>query len=125
MSINSVVISESSSRNEVLSVLLLREENTIRGGGDLRTKEVTKRTQIRHKKFLTETLLHKSNVLRIITRDDHVINIKKKKGATKRRSVDKKSRIVVTRLEASIDDNKGKTLKPSSRSLLKTIEGTM
>jgi hypothetical protein len=52
-----------------------------------------------------------------------IINIKKKKGATTR-SVDKKSRIVVTRLEASIDDNRGKTLKPSPRSLLKAIEGT-
>ena len=37
--------------------------------------------------------------------------------------MDKKSRIVVTRLEASIDDNRGKTLKPSPRSLLKAIEG--
>jgi len=41
-----------------------------------------------------------------------------------RRSVNKKSRIMVTRLEASIDDNRGKTLEPSTRSLLKTIEGT-
>jgi hypothetical protein len=65
------MISESSMRNKVLSVLLLREENTIRGGGDLKSKELTKRTQIRHQKFLTETLLHKSNVLRIITCDNH------------------------------------------------------
>jgi len=41
-----------------------------------------------------------------------------------RRSVNKKSRIMVARLEASIDDNRGKTLEPSTRSLLKTIEGT-
>jgi hypothetical protein len=61
-------------------------------------------------------------VLRIVTRDDHVIDIEKK-GATTRRSVDKKSRIVVTRIEASIDDNRGKTLKPSPRSLIKAIEG--
>jgi len=40
------------------------------------------------------------------------------------RSVNKKSRIMVARLEASIDDNRGKTLEPSTRSLLKTIEGT-
>jgi hypothetical protein len=123
-SINSAVISESSTGNEVLSVLLLRKKNTISGRGDLKTKKVTKRTQIRHQKLLTETLLHKGNVLRIVTRDDHVINIKKKKSATTRRSVDKKSRIVVTRLEASIDDNRGKTLKPSPRSLLEAIEGT-
>jgi hypothetical protein len=111
-------------RKEVLNVLLLGEENTIRGRGDLKTKEVTKRTQIRHQELLTETLLHKCNVLRIVTRDDHVIDIEKKKGATTR-SVNKKSRIMVTRLEASIDDNRGETLKPSPRSLLKTIGGTM
>jgi hypothetical protein len=43
-SVNSAVISESYIRKEVLSVLLLREKNTIRCGGDLKTKEVTKRT---------------------------------------------------------------------------------
>jgi hypothetical protein len=52
----------------------------------------------------------------------NVINIEK--CATMRRSVNKRSRIMVTRLEASIDDNKEKTLEPSTRSLLKTIEGT-
>jgi hypothetical protein len=43
-SVNSAVISECSMRKEVLSVLLLREKNTIRCGGDLKTKEVTKMT---------------------------------------------------------------------------------
>jgi hypothetical protein len=105
--------------NEVLSVLLVREENTIRGGGDdFKIKKVMKRTQILE--LLIETLLHKCNMLRIVTHDDHVIN----KGATMRRGVDKKSRTVVTRLEASIDDNRGEILKPSPRSLLKTIKGT-
>jgi phage-related protein len=43
-SVNSAVISECSMRKEVLSVLLLREKNTIRCEGDLKTKEVTKMT---------------------------------------------------------------------------------
>jgi len=73
---------------------------------------------------LTKTLLHKGNVLRFVTCDDHVIDIEKK-CATTRRNVNKESRIMVTRLEASIDDNKGETLKPSMRSLLKTIERMM
>jgi hypothetical protein len=108
---------------EVLSVLLVREENTIKGGGDdFKTKKVMKRTQILE--LLIETLLHKCNMLRIITRDDHVIDIEKKKDATTR-GVDKKSRTVVTRLEASIDDNRGEILKPSPRSLLKTIKRTL
>jgi hypothetical protein len=38
-SINSAVISESSTGNEVVSVLFLREENTIKGGGDLRARK--------------------------------------------------------------------------------------
>jgi hypothetical protein len=42
-SVNSAAISEST-RKEVLSVLFLRKKNTIRCGGDLKTKEVTKRT---------------------------------------------------------------------------------
>jgi hypothetical protein len=74
--------------------------------------------------LLPETRLHKCNVLRIITRDDHIIDIEKMKCATTRRSVDKKSRIMVTGLEANIDDNRGEMLKLSPRSLLKTTEGT-
>jgi len=118
------VISESSTGKEVLSVLLLREKDTIRCGGDLKTKEVTKGTQIRHKECLTETLLHKINVLGIIARDDHVIDIEKKKGATTRGSVNKKSRIVITWRKTSIDDNRGETLKPGPRSLLEAVERT-
>jgi hypothetical protein len=123
-SVNSAVISETSTRKEVVSVLLLREKNTIRCGGDLKAKEVTKGTQIRHKECLTEMPLHKINVLRVIARDDHVIDIEKKKGATTRGSVDKESRIVVTGCKTSIDDNRGETLKPGPRSLLKAIERT-
>jgi hypothetical protein len=90
-SINSAVICESRTGEEILSVLLLREKNTIRRGGDLKTKEVTKGTQIRHEECLTEMLLHKGNKLRVVTRDDHVINIEKKKGATTGRSVNKRA----------------------------------
>jgi hypothetical protein len=38
--------------------------------------------------------------------------------------VNKESRIMITRLEASIKENRRETLKPSAGSLLKTIEGT-
>jgi hypothetical protein len=123
-SVDSAVISESSTRKEVLSVLLLREKDTIRCGGDLKTKKITKGTQIRHKEGLTKMLLHKGNKLRVVTRDDHVIDIEKKKCATMRRSVNKKSRIMIARLKASINENRGEALEPSARSLLKTIEGT-
>jgi hypothetical protein len=68
--------------------------------------------------------LHKINVLRVIARNDHVIDIEKKKGATTRGGVDKESRIVFTGRKTSIDDNKGEMLKPGPRSLLKAIERT-
>jgi hypothetical protein len=68
-------------REKILNVLLLGEVDAIRHGRDLETKEVTKRTQIRHQEIFTKTLIHKVNELRIITSDDHVIDIEKKKRA--------------------------------------------
>jgi hypothetical protein len=44
---------------------------------DINPKEIMKRTMIRHKKLLTQTCLHKDNILRIITSDNHIVNIKK------------------------------------------------
>ena len=45
---NSAVIGESSMREKILNVLLLGEVDAIRRGRNIKTKEVTKRTQIRH-----------------------------------------------------------------------------
>lgn len=50
-------------------------------------------------------------MLRIVTYDDHVFDIEK---CATTRSVDKESRIVVTRLEASIGNNRREMLKPST-----------
>jgi hypothetical protein len=36
------------------------------------------------KKLITKMSLDKSNILRVITSDDHVVHIKKEKGPTKR-----------------------------------------
>jgi hypothetical protein len=71
---------------KILNVLFLGQINAIRGGRDLNPKKVTKRTKIRHKELLIEMCLGKGNILclgkgnilRIITTDEHVINIKKK-----------------------------------------------
>jgi hypothetical protein len=52
------------------------------------------RTKIRHKKLITKTSLNKGNVLRVITRDDHVIHIKKEKSPTMRWHMDEESRIM-------------------------------
>uniref|UniRef100_A0A0A9BZW1 Uncharacterized protein n=1 Tax=Arundo donax TaxID=35708 RepID=A0A0A9BZW1_ARUDO len=55
---------------KILDILFLRQVETLSCGRNLNPKKVTKRTQIRHKKLLTEICLHKGNVLRIISNDD-------------------------------------------------------
>jgi hypothetical protein len=96
--IDSALICESSTREKILNVLLLGELDAIRRGRDLETKKVTKRTLVRHQEFFTKTLLHKVNELRVITSNDHIINIEKKKRATTREGVDKESGVVVAGL---------------------------
>ena len=119
--INSTMIYESGTGEKVLDILIMGEVDAIRRGRDLKTKKVMKRTEIRHQELITEAHLHKVNELRVITGDDHVINIGEKKRAATR-SVDKESRIAVTWLEASISDNRGEVLKPDPRSLLEPIK---
>jgi hypothetical protein len=88
-SVNRALISEASTSEKLLDVLLLRETNALRGRNNLKPKKVAKRTQISHQEFLMETFLHSSNELVVIPRDNHVINIEEQKGATTRRSVNK------------------------------------
>jgi predicted RNA-binding protein YlxR (DUF448 family) len=100
-SLSSPVISKRSTIKKILNILLLRQKEPLRCGGDLNPKKVPQRTNIRHKKLITKMSLDKSNILRVITSDDHVVHVKKKKSPTHR----------------------GKTLKPSPRSLLKAKKG--
>ena len=82
--INNALICESGTGEKVLDILIMGEVDAIRRGRDLKTKKVMKRTNIRHQELITEAHLHKVNELRVITSDDHVINIEKKKRATTR-----------------------------------------
>jgi len=109
-------------REEILNILLLREINAIRRGRDLKTKEVMKGAEIGHQELVTETLLHKVNELRIITSNDHVINIEKKECTPTGRSVNKESWVMITGFKASINDHRGEVLEPSTRSLLEAIK---
>jgi hypothetical protein len=68
-----------------LDILFLRDIRSIRSGGILNPKKVAKRTKISHKKLLAKMGLSKGNILRIITGDDHIINIEKEKGPSSRR----------------------------------------
>ena len=101
-----MVICESGTGEKILDILLLGEVDAVRRGRDLKTKKVMKRTKIRHQELelITEAHLHKVNELRVVTGDDHVINIEKKKCAT-----------------TSISDNRGEVLKLGPRSLLEAI----
>jgi hypothetical protein len=122
-SLSSPVISKRSTIKKILNILLLRQKEPLSRGGDLNPKKVPQRIKIRHKKLITKTSLDKSNILRIITSDDHVVHVKNEKSATTRWHVDKESRIMSAGGKTSSCDHRGKTLKPSPRSLLKAIKG--
>jgi hypothetical protein len=65
------------------------------------------------------------NILRVITSDNHVISVKKKKSPTTRRHVNAEGRIMSASGKTSCCDHRGKTLKSNPRSLLKTIDGAI
>jgi hypothetical protein len=88
-SLNSALVTKSSTSKEILDILFLGDIKTIKGGGSLNPKKVAKRTKISHKKLLTQAGLNKGNVLRVVASDDHVIDIEKKKSSPARRGVNK------------------------------------
>jgi hypothetical protein len=91
-SLNSAVITTSSTSKEILDILFLGDIKSIRSGGNLNPKKVAKRTKISHKKLLTKIGLNKGNILRIIGGDDHIIDIEEEHGPPSRISVNKHPR---------------------------------
>jgi hypothetical protein len=83
-SLSSPVISKRSTIKKILNILFLRQKEPFRRGGDLNPKKVLQRAKIRHKKLITKMSLNKSNILRVITSEDHVIHVKKEKSPTTR-----------------------------------------
>jgi hypothetical protein len=67
--------------------------------------------------MLTKMSLHKSNILRVIVSDDHVINIEKDKSSPTRRRVNKKRGIMSARRETRSSHRRGEMLKPGTRGL--------
>ena len=65
-SLNSALISESSTSKKILDILFLGYKKAIRGREDFNPKKVAKRSKIRHKKLLTKTGLYNSNILGVI-----------------------------------------------------------
>src|SRR3954463_4916009 len=122
--LNSALIPKSSTSKKILNILFLRDVKVIRSGGNLNPKNVSKRTKISHKIPITKTSLNKGDILRIITSNDHIINIEKKKSAAMRRSVNKQRCIMSTRGETSSSHYRSKTLKPDMRGLFEAIKRT-
>jgi hypothetical protein len=83
-SVHRTVISKTNTIKDVLNVFALSVVIAIRCGGDLNPKKEAKRTQIRHVELRTESCLDEGNVIRIITSDQHIINIEKNEGAASR-----------------------------------------
>jgi hypothetical protein len=75
-SLNSPMISKRSTIKKIMNIFLLRQKEPLSRGGDLNLKKVPQRAKIRHKKLIVKTSLDKSNILRVITSDDHVIHVK-------------------------------------------------
>jgi hypothetical protein len=92
-SLTSALITKNNMSKEILDILFLGDIKAIRGG-NLNPKKIAKRTKISHKKMLTQMGLNKGNVLRVITNDDHVIEIEKGKNLPKRKGVKKQREIL-------------------------------
>src|SRR3954463_4000575 len=122
--LNNALISKSSTSKKILNILFLRDVKAIRSGENLNPKKVSKRTKISDKKLITKTSLNKGYILRIITGNDHIINIEKKKSASTRRSVNKQRWIMSTRRETSSCHDRSKALKPGTRGLFEAIKRT-
>jgi len=120
---NSALITESGTSKKILNIFFLRDEEAIRGRRHLNPKKIAKRTKIRHEELVAKASLNKGNVVRVVTSDDHVVNIQKEKSPTTRRRVNKQRGIMITGREASGSHHRGETLEPGARGLFKTIEG--
>jgi hypothetical protein len=123
-SVHRAVISETHTIKKIMNVLFLGEVVVVKCRCDLNPKKVTKRTQVGHMKLFTKTHLNKGNILRIIPCDEHIIDVKKNKGASTGGSVNEKSSLMLTGSKTSSGDNRGEVLKPSTRGLLEAIERT-
>ena len=72
--------------------------------------------------MLTKEVLKRRDTYRIISSNNHIINIKKNTSDTSRGSSDKESSVMRTRSETLLNDNWAKLFKPSLRSLLEAIK---
>src|SRR3990170_220329 len=119
---NCALITESSARKKILNIFFLGDVEAIRGRGDLNPKKIAKWTKVSHEELVVKASLNKGNVVRVITSDDHVINIEKEKSPSTRRRVNEQGGIMITGRETRGSHDRGEPLEPGTRGLFKTIE---
>ena len=73
-SVNSLTVSESSSRQKVRSILGLSNIKTICGMSNFKTQEIAEMSKIFHFKLLIEKILEFLNATEVITSYDHIIH---------------------------------------------------
>uniref|UniRef100_A0A0A9FKM4 Uncharacterized protein n=1 Tax=Arundo donax TaxID=35708 RepID=A0A0A9FKM4_ARUDO len=69
------IIRNTRTNNKILYIFGLRNVISLCRIQNLNSQKIAERTQIRHLKLLTKLLLHKRNVLGIVARNQHIINI--------------------------------------------------
>ena len=74
-SVNSLAVSESSSRQKVRSILGLSNIKTICEMSNFKTQEIAEMSNIFYLKLLTEKILKFLNATEVITNYDHIIHI--------------------------------------------------
>ena len=74
-SVNSLAVSESSSRQKVRRILGLSNINTICGMSNFKIQEIVEMFKIFHLKLLTEKILEFLNATKVITSYDHIVHI--------------------------------------------------
>ena len=74
-SVNSVAVSESSSRQKVRRILGLSNINIICGMSNFKIQDIVEMFKIFHLKLLTEKILEFLNATKVITSYDHIVHI--------------------------------------------------
>ena len=97
---------------------------SIRGSGNLKPKKIAESSQIFHLKMLIKKVLKRADTCRIISYNNHVINIKKNKSDTSKRSLDEESIVIGTQSETLLSNNGAKLFKPNLKCLLKATKST-
>ena len=103
----------------------LRMIVSIRGWGNLKSKKIAEIVQIFYLKMLTKEMLKRANTCKVISNNNHIINIKENKGNTSRGSMNEERNVMRTWSETLLSKHWVKLLKWSSRRLLKAMKSMM